>query len=74
MNAEVIAKYYLDAVKQVGGLPRKIRSDDGTENSWLKHYTLSLDPSMMMKMLAWDALLLADQLLTKELRLIGHNW
>lgn len=32
MNVEVIAKYYL-AVKQVGGLPRKIRSDDGTENS-----------------------------------------
>lgn len=33
INAEVIAKYYLDAVKQVGGLPRKIRSDDRTENS-----------------------------------------
>jgi hypothetical protein len=32
-NPEVIAKYYLDAAKQVGGLPRKIRSDDGTENS-----------------------------------------
>ena len=26
-------KYYLDAVKQSGGVPRKIRSDDGTENS-----------------------------------------
>ena len=32
-NPEVIAKYYLDAVKQSGGVPRKIRSDDGTENS-----------------------------------------
>jgi len=32
-NPEVIAKYYLDAVKQVGGVPNKMRSDDGTENS-----------------------------------------
>lgn len=32
-NPEVITKFYLDAVKQVGGLPRKVRSDDGTENS-----------------------------------------
>ena len=32
-NPEVIAKYYLDAVKQIGGAPRKMRSDDGTENS-----------------------------------------
>lgn len=76
INAEVIAKYYLDAVKQVGGLPRKIRYYTTIElkTVWLKHYTLSLDPPLMMKMLAWDALLLADQLLTKELRLIGHNW
>ena len=32
-NPEVIAKYYLDAVLQTGGVPQKIRSDDGTENS-----------------------------------------
>ncbi|KAL9964483.1 hypothetical protein ACROYT_G028130 [Oculina patagonica] len=32
-NPEVITKFYLDALKQVGGLPRKVRSDDGTENS-----------------------------------------
>ena len=32
-NPEVITKFYLDAVKQVGGLLRKVRSDDGTENS-----------------------------------------
>ncbi len=25
--------YYLEAVKQIGGAPRKVRSDDGTENS-----------------------------------------
>ena len=31
-NPEVITKFYLDAVKQVGGLPRKVRSG-GTENS-----------------------------------------
>ena len=35
-NPEVIAKYYLDAVKQLGGVPRKMRSDDGTENSTLE--------------------------------------
>ena len=32
-NSEVIAKFYLDTVKQLGGIPRKIRSDDGTEKS-----------------------------------------
>ena len=32
-NPEVIAKCYLDAVKQLGGVPRNIRSDDETENS-----------------------------------------
>jgi len=32
----VITKYYLDAVKQLGGAPRKMRSDDGTENSTLE--------------------------------------
>ena len=31
-NPEVVAKYYLDSIRQVGGIPRKIRSDDGTEN------------------------------------------
>ena len=35
-NPEVIAKYYLDAVKQLGGVPRKMRSDDGTKNSTLE--------------------------------------
>ena len=35
-NSEVIAKYYLDAVKQSGGVPRKIISDDGTENSMIE--------------------------------------
>jgi hypothetical protein len=29
---EVVAKYYLDSIRQVGGIPRRIRSDDGTEN------------------------------------------
>lgn len=33
---EVIAKYYLDAIKQVGGVPRKVRSDDGTENCMIE--------------------------------------
>ena len=37
-NPEVIAKYYLDAVKQLGGVSRKIRSDDGTENSTIEAF------------------------------------
>jgi hypothetical protein len=32
-NPEVIGKYYLDATLQIGGVPQKMRSDDGTENS-----------------------------------------
>lgn len=32
----MIAKYCLDAVKQLGGVPRKIRSDNGTENSTIE--------------------------------------
>ena len=35
-NPEVIAKYYLDAVKQLRAVPKKIRSDDGTENSTIE--------------------------------------
>ncbi|XP_028390702.1 uncharacterized protein LOC114515612 [Dendronephthya gigantea] len=32
-NPQVIGKYYLDAVLQIGGVPQRMRSDDGTENS-----------------------------------------
>lgn len=32
-NPKVIWKYYLDAVRQVRGVPQRMRSDDGTENS-----------------------------------------
>ncbi len=32
----MIAQYYLDAVKQIGGAPQKIRSDDGSENSLIE--------------------------------------
>ena len=35
-NPDVIAKYYLDAAKQLDGIPRKIRSDDSTENSLIE--------------------------------------
>ena len=44
---DVIAKYYLDAVKQVGGVPRKIRSDDGTENCLIEaiHMCLTAEHS-----------------------------
>ncbi len=31
-NPEVVAKHYLDSIRQVGGITRIIRSDDGTEN------------------------------------------
>ena len=35
-NPDVIGKYYLNAVKQVGGVPQNVRSDDGTENSLIE--------------------------------------
>ena len=72
-NPEVIAKYYLKAAKQSGGVPRKIRSDDGTENSVIEAIHTYLSLPTIMKMLAWDVLLLADPQQTKELKLIGHN-
>lgn len=30
---ELVARYYLDAVKQMGGIPKIIKADDGTEHS-----------------------------------------
>lgn len=30
---EVTTKFYVDAAKRIGGLPRKVRSHNGTENS-----------------------------------------
>lgn len=46
-NPDVIAKYYLDSIKQVGGVPRKVRSDDGTENCLIEaiHTCLRSDHS-----------------------------
>ena len=32
-NPEIIAKFYLDVVNKLGGVPERVRSDDGTENS-----------------------------------------
>ena len=72
-NPEVIAKYYLDAVKQLGGVPRKMRSDDGTENSTLEALHTFLRSSHNEQMLAWNVLLLADLLQIKELNPISHN-
>lgn len=74
-NSEVIAKFYLDTVKQLGGTPRKIRSDDGTEKSviLLRYFILSLGHPMLIKMLAPNVLILADPQLIKELNPTGHN-
>ena len=33
---EIIAKYYLDTVTQIGGLPVKVKADDGTEHSLIE--------------------------------------
>ena len=35
-NPDAIVKYYLDAVKRVRGVPQKVRSYDGTENSLIE--------------------------------------
>ena len=72
-NPEVIAKYYLDAVKQLGGVPRKMRSDDGTENSTLEALHTFLRSSHNDENAGPDVLLLADLLQIKESNPIGHN-
>ena len=33
---DLIAKYYLDAVKQLKGIPKTLKADDGTENSMIQ--------------------------------------
>ena len=72
-NPEGIAKFYLDTVKQLGGVPQKIRSDPGTENSVIEPLHNFLRLSMLMKMLAQDVLILVDSQLIKELNPTGHN-
>ena len=39
---EVIAKFYMDAVKQVGGVPSRIRADDGSEMSTIEPIQIAL--------------------------------
>ena len=41
-NPKVIGRFYWDAVKQLGGVPRKMWSDDGTGNSTLEALHLFL--------------------------------
>ena len=54
-NPEVIAHYYLDAVKQIGGAPQKIRSDDGSENSLIKAmHTYLCFTIPMIHVLSWS--------------------
>ena len=33
---EVVAKYYLDTVKDLGGVPVKVKADDGTEHALIE--------------------------------------
>ena len=70
-NQEVIAKYYLDAVKQVGCQMYLGRSGQTMKPKTvlLKHYTLFLDRPKLMNLLTLDFLLLADPLLIKQLSL-----
>lgn len=39
---ELVARYYCDAVKLIGGIPKKLKADDGTEHSIIEpiHITL----------------------------------
>ena len=39
---EVVAKYYLEAVKQLNRLPTRIRADDGSENSIIEAIQICL--------------------------------
>lgn len=43
---EIVAKYYLDAVTELGGVPKKLKADNGTEHSLIEPihiYLSSLD-------------------------------
>jgi len=39
---ELVATYYLNAVKQLGGVPRKLKADDGTEHSLIEPIHIAL--------------------------------
>ena len=39
---ELIATYYLNAVKQLGGVPKKLKADDGTEHSLIEPIHIAL--------------------------------
>ena len=41
-DPEIIAAYYISAVKNVNGVPSKIRSDDGSENSLIEPIQIAL--------------------------------
>ena len=41
-DLEVIGRFYVDAVKQLGGVPRKMHFDDGTESSVVEALQLFL--------------------------------
>ena len=69
----MIAKCYLDAVKQLGGVPTKMRSDDGTENSTLEALHAFLRSSHNDEIAGPDVLLLVDLRQIKESNPIGHN-
>ena len=44
-DPEIIASYFISTVKNINGVPRKIRSDDGTENSLIEHIQIALRAS-----------------------------
>ena len=60
-NPQVIGKYYLDAILQIGGVPQKMRSDDGTENSIVEALQILnfCDHNIMMNILVLPVFLLA---------------
>lgn len=39
---ELITSYYINAVKQLGGIPKKLKTDDGTEHSLIERMHLAL--------------------------------
>ena len=44
-DPEIIASYFISTVKNINGVPRKIRSDDGTENSLIEPIQIALRAS-----------------------------
>lgn len=70
----VTAKYFLDYIHSIGGVPRIVRGDNGTENVNTAAIQRFLEEMPMMFLLVKKALCMASQFLTNELKHGGVSY